>query len=69
MANPLDPIEQNRRAQYLERLYILDGRSDTAHPRHGVYTGLYQAHLRRLVAEDMAKLLGPAPTAPPHPQP
>jgi hypothetical protein len=61
MANPLDPIEQNRRAQYLQRLYILDGRSDLAHPKHGVYTGLYQSHLRRLVQKDMVKLLGPAP--------
>jgi hypothetical protein len=65
--NPLDPIEQNRRAQYLERLYILDGRSDPAHPLHGVYTGLYQAHLRRLVQQDMAKLLGPPPAPAPQP--
>jgi hypothetical protein len=54
---PLDPTEQNRRVEYLTTLATLDGRDDPSHPRHGVFTGLFQQRLRQLVEEDKARLL------------
>lgn len=58
MSDPrLDPVEQNRRALYLQALYRLDGRHDKAHPQHGFYTGLYQKRIKSLVGCDMDLIL------------
>ena len=40
------------RQDKLEALYTADGRHDPAHPLHGVYTGLWQAHLESLEKTD-----------------
>ena len=37
-----DIKEMERRNALLEQLYQADGRMDSLHPRHGVYTGLIQ---------------------------
>ena len=45
--NPqLDPREQQARADYIERLYSMSGRTN------GLYTGLYQQRVAELVAID-----------------
>jgi hypothetical protein len=35
-----NPIEQQARQDELDRLYAEDGRHDSAHPMHALYTGL-----------------------------
>lgn len=44
------PHEQNARQARLEALYEADGRTDPAHPMHGVYTSLQIEDLRRRAA-------------------
>lgn len=41
----VDYIEENKRQERLEALYIKDGRTDPAHPFHALYTGLHQQAL------------------------
>lgn len=42
-----DPVEQNRRAEFLRFLYVNDGRHRPEHPMHGLFTGLYQEYQER----------------------
>lgn len=53
-----NPIEMNRRSQYLQILAELDGRDRPDHPQHGLFTGLYMARVRKLIQRDMDYLLG-----------
>lgn len=56
-------IEQ-RRQDYLDALYILDGRDFPNHPHHATYTGLYTEHVAQVLARDVDKvlsLINPAP--------
>ena len=42
---PYDPkwrLEDERRNEWIEKLYRLDGRQHSVHPRNGVFTGLVQ---------------------------
>ena len=42
---PYDPnwrIEDERRIEWLDKLYRLDGRQHACHPMHCLYTGLVQ---------------------------
>lgn len=55
---PLDPVEQNARSEYLEHLYILDGRDNPTHPLHGFFTGLYWNRMQQLMLADREKLRG-----------
>lgn len=54
----MDHQEQQRRSEYLDALYDLDGRADMAHPHHHSYTALFKTRLEQLVAADMAALVG-----------
>lgn len=47
----IDYAREARRQRYIERLYERSGRSN------GLYTGLYQEHIARLIADDMAATL------------
>lgn len=38
--NPKWRIEDERRLEWLEKLYRLDGRHHDSHPKHCTYTGL-----------------------------
>lgn len=49
-------VEQ-RRQDYLDALYLLDGRDSKSHPRHATYTGLYTEHVSVLVDRDMREVL------------
>jgi hypothetical protein len=42
-----DPVEQNRRSEFLRFLYINDGRQRPEHPMHGLFTGLYVEYQER----------------------
>lgn len=53
----VDPHIQQRRQDYLDAIYHLDGRNDPAHPRHATYTGLFQQRLALLVSQDMEATL------------
>jgi hypothetical protein len=39
------PSEEGPKVALLESLYRADGRHEKGHPMHGLYTGLYQAHI------------------------
>jgi hypothetical protein len=40
-----DPVEQQKRQDFLEDLYLRDERSkDKSHPLYGLYTNLFQQH-------------------------
>lgn len=41
-------VIENHKAEWMDRLYAMDGRHDPAHPMHGVYTGLWQQRGRQL---------------------
>ena len=41
----VDHIEENKRQERLEALYIKDGRDSVEHPFHALYTGLHQQTL------------------------
>lgn len=46
---PYDPkwrIEDERRIEWLEKLYRLDGRHHSSHPMHCTYTGLVERYGR-----------------------
>jgi hypothetical protein len=43
-------IDQGRH-DYLERLYVLDGRDSPLHPMHSLYTGLYTDHIAKMENE------------------
>ena len=47
----IDHAREARRQRYLECLYERSGRSN------GLYTGLYQDHIARLIADDMTATL------------
>jgi hypothetical protein len=51
------PVEQLQRQQFLEELYVADGRMDPAHPRYGLFTGLMQAHRAKLRDQQIHELL------------
>jgi hypothetical protein len=38
--NPKWRVEDERRLQWLDKLYRLDGRHHDSHPKHATYTGL-----------------------------
>lgn len=54
----INPSEENRRQQYLDRLYELDGRHDRQHPDYGTYTGLFQKRVNQLIKQDRQQLAG-----------
>lgn len=54
----INPSEENRRQQYLDRLYELDGRMDRQHPDYGIYTGLFQGRVEQLIKQDRRQLVG-----------
>ena len=41
--------QEQAKADYLDKLYELDNRSDPEHPFHDSYTGLYQERVQWLV--------------------
>jgi hypothetical protein len=47
------PVEQLQRQQFLDELYIADGRDDPNHPDTGKYTGLMQQHNERQKGEQL----------------
>ena len=47
MAMPeCDPIEQQKRSEFLDDLYMKSGRQDKGHEFHSRYTGLYQEYMK-----------------------
>ncbi len=54
----IDPKTEQRRQDYLDALFLLDGRNNPAHPHHATYTGLYQARQAELQERDANLLLG-----------
>jgi len=40
------------RADFLDRLYVQDGRDNPEHPFHQLYTGLYQLYIQQLEQGD-----------------
>lgn len=59
MIDPNSPAEGNARGEYLERLYVMDGRHYPKHPLHGHYTGLYQERVKTMMAFDRKLLADP----------
>ena len=59
MIDPNSPAEGNARGEYLERLYLMDGRDYPKHPLHGHYTGLYQDRVKAMMAFDRKLLVDP----------
>ena len=53
----INPLLEQRRQDYLDALYLLDGRDNPAHPHYATYTGLYIQHLSTLVSRDMKEVL------------
>lgn len=53
----VDPLVEQRRQNYLDALYLLDGRDAPDHPRHATYTGLFVEHVRVLIERDMRDVL------------
>jgi len=51
----IDPVVEQRRADYMEFLYKLSGRTN------GVYTGLMEERRRYLIERDMDEGLNPNP--------
>ena len=51
----IDPVVEQRRADYMEFLYKLSGRTN------GVYTGLMEERRRYLIERDMDEVLNPNP--------
>jgi hypothetical protein len=51
----VDPVVQQRRADYIEFLYELSGRTN------GVYTGLMEERRRYFIERDMDEVLNPNP--------
>lgn len=49
-------VEQ-RRQDYLDALYLLDGRDHPSHPAHATYTGLFIKHVETLIDHDMREVL------------
>ena len=49
----IDPVVEQRRADYMEFLYKLSGRTN------GLYTGLMEERKRFLVERDMLETVGP----------
>jgi hypothetical protein len=41
----VDHVEELKRQERLERLYVEDGRDNPEHPFHALYTGLHQQTL------------------------
>jgi len=50
--------ENERRVEYMEKLYQMDDRDRASHPFWGTYTGLYQDRVKTLVLGDRKRLLG-----------
>lgn len=44
-------VDQTR-ANFLDRLYVQDGRDNPEHPFHSLYTGLYQLYIQQLEQGD-----------------
>lgn len=53
----INPCIEQRRQNYLDALYILDGRDFPSHPLHATYTGLYTEHVAKVLARDVDKVL------------
>lgn len=53
----IHPRFQQRRQDYLDALYLLDGRDNPTHPRHATYTALFTEHVQALVERDMREVL------------
>lgn len=51
----IDPVVEQRRADYMEFLYKLSGRTN------GLYTGLMEERRRYLIERDMDEVLNPNP--------
>lgn len=51
----IDPVVEQRRADYMDFLYKLSGRTN------GVYTGLMEERRRYLIERDMDEVLNPNP--------
>lgn len=45
------PKTEQMKAEYLEHLYVLDGRKSKNHPMHGLYGNLWQAHMKECAEE------------------
>lgn len=60
----IDPHVEQRRQDYLDALYLLDGRDSPDHPHHATYTGLFVEHLSVLVERDMCDVLSAINPAP-----
>jgi hypothetical protein len=41
-----NPVEQQRRSEFLDDLYVKSGRYDKSHEFHSRYTGLYQEYMK-----------------------
>lgn len=52
----VDPTEEAKRQLYLEELYAIDGRHDSNHPMHALYTGLVENRRQHLIERDIALL-------------
>ncbi len=48
------PSTEQQKVALLEDLYEKDGRHDDKSPNHGLYTGLYVAHLAKQAAQEVA---------------
>lgn len=42
MTDNCDPVIQLKRQEFLDALYLADGRDDQEHPYHSSYTGLFE---------------------------
>lgn len=51
------PEYELNRSRFLEFLYKLDGRDDTSHPSHALYTGLAEAYRYKLGQQVMDEVV------------
>jgi hypothetical protein len=49
----IDHKIESEKQEYLNRLYVLDGRENREHPMHSLYTGLFQSRVQELIRADM----------------
>jgi len=50
--NQCDPTAQLQRQELLEQLYVASGRDRKSHPKHSLYTGLYQEWTQQQQAQE-----------------
>lgn len=53
----INPHIEQRRQDYLDALYLLDGRDDPKNPWHATYTGLFTQHVQVIIERDMREVL------------